>query len=140
MSVPARRVASPAPAPLAVPAHARPGVREPSPAAARPRTSVPPRPRPRARRRHPVFLVFATVLVTALVATAVSISAMLVQASFRADELHARVAELSDRSDGLVIEMAELSSPSRIARWAAGMGMVMPEEVVALTIPDERSG
>jgi cell division protein FtsL len=80
------------------------------------------------------------VVITALVAAAVSLSAMLVQASFRVAELETRVAELADRGALLTIEAAELSSPSRIARWADGRGMVTPDEVVALTIPAESRG
>jgi cell division protein FtsL len=84
-----------------------------------------------------VFLVFSATLVTALVAAAVSLSAMLVQASFRVEELQARVTELADQGELLTIEVAELSSPSRVASWADGMGMVTPEEVVPLTVRAE---
>jgi cell division protein FtsL len=82
-----------------------------------------------------VFLVFAALIVTALVGGAASLSAMLVQASFRVDELEATVGELTDHGEVLVTEIAELSSPSRIARWAEDRGMVMPDDVVALRVP-----
>lgn len=79
-------------------------------------------------------------VVTALVAAAVSLSAMLVQASFRVEALQAQVAELGDRGERLVIEVAELSSPWRVAGWAAGTGMVTPDDVVPLTLPREGLG
>jgi cell division protein FtsL len=102
---------------------------------------VHPRPRRRARRGpHPAFLILTAIVVTALVAAAVSLSAMLVQASFDVGELETRVAELADRGAVLTTEVAELSSPSRVAKWADGRGMVMPDEVVALTIPAESRG
>jgi len=82
-----------------------------------------------------VFLVFSALIVTAIVAAAASLSAMLVQASFRVDEMEAAVAELSDHGEVLVTDIAELSSPSRIAKWAEGQGMVMPDGVVALRVP-----
>lgn len=153
MSVPARRVAEPTahPAPNAHPARparpARPAVRparRSAPPAARPRTSVIPLPRARRRRAgrgaRPAFFVLSAVVVTALVAAAVSLSAMLVQASFRVEALQAQVAELGDRGERLVTEVAELSSPWRVAGWAAGTGMVTPDDVVPLTLPREGLG
>jgi cell division protein FtsL len=79
--------------------------------------------------------VFSALVVTTLVAAAASLSAMLVQASFRVDELEARVVELADQGELLTTQVAELSSPSRVAKWADEQGMVMPEDVVALTVP-----
>lgn len=117
---------------------ARRRVDRPSTPAARPRTAVPTRPRRRTRRGfHPAFMVLATVVVTALVAAAVSLSAMLVQASFRTEELRARIAESADRGEVLAGEVAELSSPFRVAAWAQSRGMVTADDVVALTIDFE---
>jgi len=87
-----------------------------------------------------MFLVFSAVVVTAIITAAVSLSAMIVQASFRVEELEARIVELADREEVLTIDVAELSSPSRVARWADDRGMVMPDEVVILTIPRGDAG
>jgi len=80
------------------------------------------------------------VVVTAIVAAAGSLSAMIVQASFRVEALEAGIVELVDRGEVLTIEIAELSSPSRVARWAEDRGMVMPDDVVTLTIPRGDAG
>ncbi len=79
-------------------------------------------------------------VVTAIVAAAGSLSAMIVQASFRVEALEAGIVELVDRGEVLTIEIAELSSPSRVARWAEDRGMVMPDDVVTLTIPRGDAG
>jgi cell division protein FtsL len=84
--------------------------------------------------------VFSAVVVTAVVSAAVSLSAMIVQASFRVGELEAQIVELADREEVLAIDVAELSSPSRVARWADDRGMVMPTEVVTLTIRRGEAG
>jgi cell division protein FtsL len=76
-------------------------------------------------------------VVTALVSAAVSLSAMVVQASFRVESLQAEVAELSDRGERLVTEVAELSSPWRVGGWAESAGMVRPNDVVALSLPGD---
>jgi cell division protein FtsL len=84
--------------------------------------------------------VFSAVVVTAVVSAAVSLSAMIVQASFRVGELEAQIVELAGREEVLAIDVAELSSPSRVARWADDRGMVMPTEVVTLTIRRGEAG
>ncbi len=103
--------------------------------AARPRISTPPQPRRRARRgSSPAFWVFTAVVVTALVVGVVSLSALIVQASFRLDELRGAMADLSKTQQVLTKEVAELSSPPRVMAWARREGMVMPESVFVLRV------
>jgi cell division protein FtsL len=119
------------------PSHARPA----RPPAARPRTSTPPHPRRRARRGHtPAFWILTSVVVTAMVVGVVSLSALAVQASFRADALRAHIDELADRQQVLTEQVASLSSPARIAAWARRGGMQVPDHVVVLRVRDPDGG
>jgi cell division protein FtsB len=78
------------------------------------------------------------VAVTCLVVGVVSISALLVKASFHAEELQIRMEELSDEREVLARGVALLSSPSRIQEWARMQGFVRPDEApVILRIPPE---
>lgn len=137
MSVPARKLdAAPARAPHAPqvtsPDRARP-TRTP---AARPQTSSPPSPRRRARRGPtPAFWVLAAVVVGGMVVGIVSVSALLVQGSFRVDELNGRISALQEEREVLTEDVAELSSPTRVQVWARQAGLVMPENVVVLRVP-----
>jgi cell division protein FtsL len=138
VSLPAQRVGSPRPAATPPPARDRPTSRPAALPAARPPTAVPSRPGRRARRAsRPAFWVFAAIVVTTLVLGVVSLSAMLVQSGFRVDEVQGRIADLQDRSLSLTHEVAELSSPARIAAWARSHGLVVPDDVVVLRVSAE---
>jgi cell division protein FtsL len=146
VSQPARTVAtSPRAVSPAVPAQA-PSRRSPSPQlpprapsrtpAARPLTSTPPHPHRRARRgTTPAFWVFAAVVVTGMVVGVVSMSALLVQSSFRLDAVQQRIASLRDEQEVLTEQVAAASSPERIQAWARQEGMVMPDSAVVLRVP-----
>jgi cell division protein FtsL len=109
--------------------------------AARPRTSTPPQPRRRARRGPtPAFWVLTAIVVTAMVVGVVSLSVLVVQSSFRADDLRAHIRELADRQQVLTEQVASLSSPARVASWARRDGMVIPDNVVVLRVQDPPAG
>ena len=131
MSTPARKLAPrPEPVPFSQPP-ARPS-RAP---AARPPVTTPPSPSRRARRGSPhAFWFFAAVIVTAMVVAVVSVSALLVRASFRMDSLESRIAELKVAQEDLIRQEAEISSPSRVSEWAHAHGFVMPDGVVILSV------
>lgn len=134
MSQPARqvRVAAPVRRPVPSTERARP-TRTP---AARPRTSTPPHPQRRARRGpSPAFWIFTAIVVTAMVVGIVSLSALVVQASFRVDSLQSRIAQLTDQQRVLHEQVAAESSPARIQTWARQEGLVMPGDVVVLRVP-----
>jgi hypothetical protein len=86
---------------------------------------------------HPGFAVFAGLVVTGLLVVLVSLQVMMAQASFHASELHARIAELSDRYEVMAAQAAQLSAPGRIAEWAAARGMVQADgsHTVILHVP-----
>jgi cell division protein FtsL len=65
----------------------------------------------------------------------VSVSALLVQGSFRVDELNGRISALQEEREVLTEDVAELSSPTRVQVWARQAGLVMPENVVVLRVP-----
>jgi hypothetical protein len=75
-----------------------------------------------------------------MVVGVVSLSVLVVQSSFRADDLRAHIGELGDRQQVLTEEMASLSSPARIASWARRYGMVIPDRVVVLRVQDPPAG
>jgi cell division protein FtsL len=81
-----------------------------------------------------VFLVFSAAVVTALIVGVVSISAMAVQTSFAVEAVERRIAGLADRAELLTNDVAALSAPGRIARWARDRGMMPPTEVEVLTV------
>jgi cell division protein FtsL len=135
VSVPARKLPSPreaAPVPAARPA------RQP---AARP-TASPPPPRRARRGSSPAFWFLSAVVVSALVLLVVGLNAMVVNTTYRLTEVQGRVRTLAEQHDELDIEVARLSSPSRIAEWADVVGMVVPGpgDSVILRVPGERAG
>ncbi|MEO8423021.1 MAG: hypothetical protein ABI595_03805 [Actinomycetota bacterium] len=148
MSVPAREVeGAPALDPellpegwaLALPEPDERGERPAPPArtpAARPPTDPHPRPRRRARRGlHPTFMVFASVVIVALVLGVVTMNALFAQTAFAIHSTQTRVTELAEQHDVLATDVARLSSPSRIAEWAEHFQMVLPNDVVILRVP-----
>ena len=144
MSVPAREVEpepeldpgrwTPAtPHPTERTEHPAPPARTP---AARPQTDHPPRPRRRARRGlHPTFMMFTSLVIVLLVLGVVAMNALFAQTAFAVHSVQTRVTELAEQHDVLATDVARLSSPSRIAEWAAGYRMVLPDDVVILRVP-----
>lgn len=134
MSVPARKVER-GPAPSKRPA---------TPArttAARPRTATPPQRHRRARRGlHPTFLVFASTVIVLLIVGVVALNALFAQTAFAVHATQRRVADLRGQQGVLANEAARLSSPGRIAEWAARYRLVAPDDVVILRVPARRAG
>jgi cell division protein FtsL len=136
MSLPAReaeRWTSPAPR---HPARRRAADPARSPAT-RPPVPNPPHPHRRTRRaHHTAFWVFTAVVVSALVVGLVAVNAMRVDAAYRSRSLDEQVRLLSDEHRTLVNDVARLSSPSRIGRWARARGLVHPAsgDVVILQV------
>jgi cell division protein FtsL len=123
MSVPAREVEHPAP-PARTPA-------------ARPQTAGrASRPRRRTRRGlHPTFMLFASLVIVLLVLGVVAMNALFAQTAFAVHSTQTRVTELAEQHDVLATDVAQLSSPSRIAAWAERYRMVLPDDVVILRVP-----
>ena len=123
---------------LALPQPAEPDILAP-PArtpAARPQADGASRPRRQARRGlHPTFLVFASILIVALVIGVVAINALFAQTAFSVHTLQSRVTELAEQHDVLATNAARLSSPSRITSWAERYHMVAPDDVIILRVP-----
>jgi cell division protein FtsL len=146
MSVPARRLTTPAlPAP-GQPERSVPPARErvARPARtpeARPTPSTPPQRRAR-RGAHPAFWVFTAVLMTSLILAVVALNALVVNATYRLRSTQEQQRVLSEDGAALRIEVARLSSPSRIARWAGDNDLRMPasDEVISLRVPGSGGG
>jgi cell division protein FtsL len=79
------------------------------------------------------------VLVAGLVMAVVALNALVVNTTYRMTDVEERVRSLQDDHEELDIEVARLSSPSRIADWADAVGMVVPGpgESVILRVPGE---
>jgi cell division protein FtsL len=104
--------------------------------AARPRTDPHSRSRRRARRGlHSTFMVFASLVIVALVLGVVAMNALFAQKAFAVHSLQTRVTDLGEQHDVLATDVARLSSPSRIAAWAELYQMVMSDNVVILRVP-----
>ena len=109
-------------------------------------TSAPAPKAPRLRRvqakRKPrsslAFWVFAASLLGLLILGLVSLNALLAQNSFRIAELTDRVDRLAQEHDERVLEVAQLSTPSRIIEQARFLGMDVPERTVVLRIAGPR--
>lgn len=128
MSVPARRLPERTPERRRVPA--------PRPAPSERRTAPRPRIRPSVRRRfHPAFWALTALVLTAIVVSLVSVSALVVETGFGIDRTEERIAELLDEGERLRRDVAMMSAPGRVASWARRGGLVMPEEVVVLQVP-----
>lgn len=80
---------------------------------------------PRRRARIP-FYVVSSLLLAGLVVGLVSVQALVSQGSFRVQELSRRMSELQASHGALKLEVAELSSPSRIAAEAKRLGFRQP--------------
>jgi cell division protein FtsL len=88
--------------------------------------------------------VFASLLVSAMVLGLTALNAVLAQGSFRIADLNKRVDALQQAYERKQLEVAELTSPARIAARAAALGMVLPEpkqvKVVHVPRPASRHG
>ena len=136
MSLPAREAERWAPEPL--PAPRRRAVNPARPPATRPSVPNPPHPHRRTRRgHHTAFWVLTTIVLSSLVVGLVSVNAMRVDAAYRSRSLTEQVRILNDEQRILVNDVAHLSSPSRIGRWAHRQGLVHPApgDVVILQVP-----
>lgn len=88
------------------------------------------RPRPRAGS----WIVFALLAVFVFFAPIVSRTS-LDRAAFELREIRQSISEETARFEELELEVARLSSPSRIAPLADALGMVLPTEVVRVEAP-----
>jgi cell division protein FtsL len=80
-------------------------------------------------------MVFASLVIVALVLGVVAMNALFAQTAFAVHSLQTRVTDLSEQHDVLATDVARLSSPSRIATWAERYQMVLPDNVVILRVP-----
>jgi cell division protein FtsL len=107
------------------PRRAAPPARMP---ATRPPSLTPPHPQRRARRGpHVRFWISSLVAVSALTVALVSVNAMRVDAAYEAHVVREELASMSSRHEALVNDVARLSSPSRVGRWARANGLAHPE-------------
>ena len=113
MSVPARQLPPPT-----VPERAAPIARRP---AARPSPSTPPQRRARCGST-PAFWILAAVVVSSLVFTVVALNAVVVDTTYRTTAVQSEVRRLREVNAELRIEVARLSSPSRLGEWADAVG------------------
>jgi hypothetical protein len=133
MSLPARELEPWRPP--ASPRRAAPPARTP---ATRPPSFTPPHPHRRARRGpHVRFWIASLVAVSSLTVALVSVNAMRVDSAYEAHVVREQLALMSSQHEALVNDVARLSSPSRIGRWARVNGLVPPRssEVVILQVP-----
>lgn len=136
MSLPAREAERWVPAPQPQPR--RRAVSPARPPATHPPIPTPPHPHRRARRgHHTAFWVLTAVVVSSLVVGLVSVNAMRVDAAYRSRSLAEEIRTMSDERRTLVNDVARLSSPSRVGRWAVRRGLVHPAagDVVILQVP-----
>lgn len=111
-----RRSASPRRAPVRRPVTARGGA-----------------PRP-GSRGSTSFWVLTSLVVTVLIVGVVSLSALLVQASFQEQRIRTQLEILAEEHEALALEVVGLSSPPRIAAWATEEGMVVAPSVEVLLV------
>jgi hypothetical protein len=136
MSLPAREAERWVPAPQPTPR--RRAVSPARPPATHPPIPTPPHPHRRAHRGpHTAFWILTVAVVSSLVVGLVSVNAMRVDAAYRSRSLAEAIRTMSDERRTLVNDVAHLSSPSRIGRWAARQGLVHPAagDVVILQVP-----
>lgn len=132
MSLPARQL-EPWQPPIS-PRRAAPPARTP---ATRPPSRTPPHPYRRARRGpHFRFWISSLVAVSSLTVALVSVNAMRIDAAYEAHVVREQLALMSSQHAVLVNDVARLSSPSRVGRWARTKGLTHPEstDVVILQV------
>jgi len=84
--------------------------------------------------------VFASTVVVLLIVGVVALNALFAQTAFAVHATQKRLGDLEGRQGVLANEAARLSSPGRIAEWAARYRLVPPNEVVILRAPARRDG
>ena len=121
MSAPARKLQpSPRPKPSSKPRKA--------PASGKPRATYPkPATRKRVRRLRLRFVVVIAAVVVPLIVGLVSLNAVLAQTSFSVDALTTRVNTLQQKGEELRKDVAVLSAPDRVYRWALKQHMITPD-------------
>ena len=132
MSLPARELPTHEPP---SPHRAAPPARTP---AARPRRTTPPQERRRTRRgHHAAFWCFAATVLSLLLLGLVALNTLLVQTTYRMQDVQQHVRDLADQQVRLSDVEATFSSPGQIAKWAASQGMTMPlpGNTVILRVP-----
>jgi hypothetical protein len=103
--------------------------------APRPRLApVPPRGQPSSRRagRRLPFLLFSAAVVAATLFLLAGAQALVSQDAFRVSSLHARARQVRVENDLLRLEVAELSTPDRIAAAGRRAGLVPAARVEVL--------
>jgi cell division protein FtsL len=99
---------------------------------ARPSLRAVPNRRPGRRRARFVFV--AAVVVGVLVFGVVALQAIMAETSFRMQDLTQRGVELRQSQGELRLEIAELTSPRRIAERAKALGLHVPDGVRTLRV------
>jgi len=122
MSAPARKLQpSPRPKPSSKPPRK-------APASGKPRATSPkPATRKRVRRLRLRFVVVIAAVVVPLIVGLVSLNAVLAQTSFSVDALTTRVNTLQQKGEELRKDVAVLSAPDRVYRWALKQHMITPD-------------
>jgi cell division protein FtsL len=85
------------------------------------------------RRRLP-FVIASCALVAPLVLGVVTVQTLVSQNAFRVRELSRQTVALQQSYKELKLEVAQLSSPRRIAREARRQGLQLPEDVYMLPV------
>lgn len=125
-----------APARTIVPAAPERVVRPTRRPAARPLPTTPSRQRRGTRRgSRPAFWILSAAVVAGLVIGIVAVHALLVQTQYAMRSAAQESSRLEIEHQDLVKQVAQLSSPARVAAWAHDRGMVTPADVVILRIP-----
>jgi cell division protein FtsL len=141
MSAPARKL-QPSPGKPS----SKPTRKAPAPPMRRPATSAPrsrrPASRRRARRLRLRFAVVIAAIAVPLIVGLVSLNAVLAQTSFTVDALTTRVNTLQQKGEELRKDVALLSAPDRVSRWALRQHMVTPDprDIHVLRPPAHGSG
>jgi hypothetical protein len=82
-----------------------------------------------------VFWLFSASVVIAMVVGVVALNAMLAQTAFAMHAARTDLAELTERHEVLVKQLATSSAPDRLTDWARTQGMVTPTRVEILPVP-----
>ncbi len=142
MSLPAQKLPVPGSAAPEIRSDPRePAARSARQPAARPNTATPPQHRAR-RGSTPAFWFLSAAVVSSLVWAIVALGALVVNTTYRMTDVQSQVNALREQRAALDIEVARLSSPSRVGEWADVMGLAEPEpgDSVILRVPGEGPG